>query len=361
MPANTRFTEGRITTLKVPVKLSHPKESDALSFITFDKNSTRKEVIINGEKINTYVLHQTEKTVQTGFLQWEKQLVGHTIDIKGNVKELLNALDAGFYASTWEGRPSAMTVSNINLWINGTQFINYKPLLDALQKNLAAQPGLGQIVAALWGLAKYAVIGMFENGIARDGDISLTKFMDPSNITFTGIVSNGAEDSEGLPSLFFLDDGQLHKLVGKEKVDQLLRTKFDFKTDLGEVLIPTYDGLMDIVNKSSNSSPSTEAIRTARAIYGKLKSTVGSVSADFAGMEIKAWDIFQALFPDELALINMLPTLTISVTIEVYPYTNVTNGYGSKGSPKRPDPGVVGDKSDDLNPIIFWGFDQNCD
>lgn len=346
MPANTKFEEGKITTLKVPIKLSHPKESDALSYITFHKNTSRKEIIINGEKINAYVLHQSEE-----YVNWKKQMVPHTLTIKGNVKELFNLLDAGFYASTWDGLPSAMTVSNINLWISGTQFIKYKPLMTSLQSNLANQPGLGQIVAALWDLplvGPKALLGyMFEDGIARDGEISLTRFIDPSTITFKGLVSNGATKDN--PNIVMLDDGTIHKLVGKGNIENLLSTKFDYETPLGEKLIPSYSGLLEIINHSQGMPYSPEAYKTIRAIYGKLKSTMGSFGADFGGLNIKAWDIFEALFPDEEKMMEMLPSITVSVTIQVYPYSSTTGAYGKKGAPVKPDIA--------LQPIILWGFD----
>lgn len=364
MPANSKFEVGKMTTLRIPVSLSHPKTSDAMSFISKIDGET-KTIIMNGEQIQAYVLHQTvEEEWEDNWFSPDEFLgykyIPHSLTIKGNVKELFNALDAGFYASTWDGKPAAMTVSNINLWINGTQFMAYDPLLNALRQNLSQQPGLGQLVNSLWWLAEPALKNMFASGIARDGSlISLIKFMDPSNITFDGIVSNGATGDEEIPSLFFLDDSQLHKLVGREKIDELLSTKFDYESDLGEVILPTYNGLMDIINKSPNATPSSEAIRTARAIYGKLKLSVGNQKQEFAGLEIKVWDIFQALFPDELTMIEMLPTLTVSVTIEVYPYST-SGSYGSKNNAIRPDYGIQGDESDDLNPIILWGFDKNC-
>ena len=345
MPANTKFEEGKITTLKVPIKLSHPKESDALSFITFDSKSKRKEIIINGEKINAYVLHETSS--------WGKKY-GQTLVIKGNVKQLFNLLDAGFYASTWDGKPSAMTVSNINIWISGTQFIKYDPLMTALRANLAEQPGLGQLIASLWNIpfvgVKALLSSMFEDGIARDGEIALTKFIDPSTITFTGLVSNGATNEN--PNTLLLDDGQIHKLVGKDNIENLLATKFDYTTPLGEKLVPSYSGLLEIINRSQEGSYSPEAQKTIRAIYGKLKNTLGSYGGfDFAGISIKAWDIFEALFPSEEAMMTMLPTLDISVTIEVYPYSSKTGAYGKKGAPEKPEVA--------LQPIILWGFDTN--
>jgi hypothetical protein len=355
MPANVKFDAGKKVTVRVPVKLSHPKESDAMSFIK-SIDGTTKTVYMNGEKISAYVLHHTKKS---------SRYTPHTLTVKGNVKDLLNALGAGFYVSTWDGMSAAMTVSNINVWINDTQFIKYEPLLTALKTNFASQPGLGELVAMAWDtplVGVKALLGyFFQDGVGRDGEISLTKFIAPETITFTGIVSNGASEDDEMPSIFFLDDGTLHKLVSTDKVNELLQTKFDFITESGETILPSYQGLMDIVNKAKTATPSPEATRTATAIYRKLHQELGDVDKEFAGLKIKVWDIFAALFPDVDAFIELLPSMTVSVTIQNYPYTNVAGGYGKKGNPIKPDPGKAGDASDDLNPIIFWGFDMNCD
>ena len=76
---------------------------------------------------------------------------------------------------------------------------------------------------------------------------------------------------------------------------------------------------------------------------------MSTFGADFGGITIKAWDIVDALFPDEEKMMEILPSITVSVTIQVYPYSSAKGAYGTKGAPVKPNIA--------LQPIILWGFD----
>ena len=367
MPANTKFEEGKITTLKVPIKLSHPKETDATRFLTFNfedaKSGTSQKITINGESINAYVLGYTQKTEKQWVEDKNIPILGgwwkdvatykhHSIKVSGVVKDLFNALSAGFYASHWEGAPASMSVKKIDISLpnrnddgkinpnNLSHISGYAPLYSGLRTSLSNGDDFNQWLASdgMWELTKALVYSIFSKGISRDeGMVKLTRFIDPSTITFNGIVSNGATNED--PKIFMLDDETIHKLVGKANIEKLLSTKFDYTTPLGEKLLPTYQGFADIINHSIGAPYSSEALKTGRAIYGKIKDKMGdeTVSQDVAvgTIVIKLWDIVSAIFPNAEAMMEMLPYVQVSVEIDNY------------------------SKSDTVNPLIFWGFDIN--
>ena len=342
MPANTKFAEGKITTLKVPIKLSFQKEStDALQFLPIGDNIAKKEVIINGESINAYSLYKEyEPIYEWSWKEFDYVITGYEytdpqcLPIQGNVKELFNALGAGFYASHWEGRPAAMTLESINLWLpyNGemVHIANYPPFASGLAESMGLEDW---VVSALLPYLIPESDGIMQS----EGLIKLNQFIDPSNVTFNGIVSNGATDAN--PNIFMLDDETIHKKVGRANVENLLSTKFAYKTPLGETLVPTYQGLLDIVNKTPGAAPSKEAIITARAIYGKIMEKLGdkTVTKDLVvtTVTVHVATVFKSIFADEYDMIEKLPNLKIAVKIK-----------------NHPAPG-----QSDCNPIIFWGFD----
>ena len=343
IPANVKFRAGKVTTIRVPVKLSSPKTSNAKydsstkkGFITIDSKIddntpiNTKSVNVNGEQITADVIYQrTEK----GWFDSTKT-IPHNITITGNVPDLLNALDACFYASAWKEKPAAMTISNLNLWINGEQIGDY---VSARMSGVAS-------------LMKYLI----DDGVVRDKDIlsgalvGLTDFIAPQTITFAGIVSNGATGNESIPNILMLDDNTIQKQLGVEKIDQLLREKFDYVTPEGITLIPTAQGLIDIVNTPATATPSAEALKTAEAIYGKLDATIGDKVVEKFGISVNIGEIFRTVFTDYMDMLRKLPLVKVSVTIENYPYSANTADYGSKGDPKKPN------KS--LNPIVIWGL-----
>ena len=325
--------------IRVPVKLSYPKASDALGvqpagYEFFKWENTRSTKLnINGEELEAHIVGEGGK-------------VGGLV-ITGVVRDLINALDAGFYASTWQGKKSAMTVDNLNLWIpeynkDGTlkvdnkgkpvrtEFSNYEPL-----KAAAAQAASDMIGGWMGGLAYIAVYAGFplliSNGIPRDGSmLYLTRFMDPANITFTGVIENGV--TEGTTEFIVMDENPIYKEVGADAVDKLLREKFDFIDPTSNTLyIPTFIGMRDIVNGVS----SDEAKTTAKAIYGKLDATIGSKTVTVSGYKLKLAPIFKAVFSSEADMSKMIGDMQVSVKIVTYPY----------------------DSNSPQNPIIFWGLD----
>ena len=342
MPANTKFKMGQATTIRVPVSLSYPKESDLIG-----KKSNGKDMItmpvaatplqVNGEKVDAYVIGD-------GALQ--------TVKIYGTVVDLFKALDAGFYVSSWKDRPAAMTVSKINLWIDGDPFYSYEPLQNAIADEISGDHW------ALNGLTLWAVVPLvmstFEDGVTRDTDMMhLTQFIDPQTITFNGVVSNGSEGGD----IMILDESPIYKELGSDAIDNLLTTKFMFNDES-----PSFVGLKYIID-GKTSEP--EAQSTARIIYNKLLKSFeerGSMSksvdtgipfVNTVSVSMNLVSIFNALISSPEDLMTKLQSMTVEVEISTCPYhQDKAKGYGSKKSPIALDK-IQGDK----NPLIFWGLD----
>ena len=336
MPANTKFKMGQATTIRVPVKLSYPKDSDALGtqpagyeFITWE-NMRSAELNVNGEKVNAYIVGEGGKAGK--------------IIIEGTARDLINGMDVGFYASTWSGKKSAMTVSRINLWMpeynsdgtlkKHTQIASYGPLQNAVEE--IAIDVLGVLGRIGWNtIGKPAFAYMLQDGIPKvkekDTDLlTLTQFMDAANITFSNVIENSA--LEGATSLIMLDENPIYKEVGSAAVAKLLEEKFDHKDENNNIIIPTYEGLCHIVN----GVESTKADVTANAIFGKLKSTIGNQKVSLmSSLTINVWDIFSAIFPDAATMKRIMGDLKVRVYISTCPYGTDTA----------------------YNPMIFWGLD----
>ena len=355
IPAGTKFEAGKVTTLRVPVKLSHPKASNALNttetlgyeFISWS-NKNDISLVVNGEKVDAYQVGAEGKL--------------GTITIEGYAADMINAMDVGFYASTWNGKRAAMTVSNMNVWLpygNGiSKFNEHQGLKDVLMSELEDDFGSTIAWAAVEGL-----IGGMSSGIPRDKSssfdfITLTQFIDPQTITFNGVLENGAGSASD--EIFILDEEPIHKGITAETVNNLLAERFYFVDASGNKLIPTYEGLNDIINGNENSAA---ANTTANAIYNKLKKVfadrgVYKISKKVIFVTVTAdisfTNVFNALIPNVDALKDMVKKMKVQVTISTCPYHPNKADYGSKANPI-----TLKNISGDKNPMIFWGLDMN--
>ena len=338
--AEVNFTQGKVTTLSVKVHpLSYPTDNDALEMTSggnkvFDmSDATAKTMVVNGETITGYVLGEGGQ---------------ESLTVTGTVKDLMNALDVGFNASSWKGQRTAMTVDHLNLWIEGTQFANYQPFLNAIRSDLGI--GTDWKGNLKWAAMELGVKALFSSGVDREGLLfGLTDFMDPTNITFVGVVENGtsAPASGETPNIVLLSENEINKEVSTAAVENLLKTKFDYQQADGTVLLPTFEGLNDIINGNPNTAAANE---TANAIYNKLQASIGnkSFTADGIGT-LHVWKIFQGIFASPEDMKAKLPNLKVSVDIATIPYSAEKGAYGSKGNPKTP--------SGSYNPIVIWGLD----
>lgn len=303
---------------------------------------SEQDLNVNGEIVKAYV-------VGDGEFQ-ELRVIGTTTDI-------VSALDVGFYASTWQGKRAAMTVSNVNVWMPNSdgslsKIKDYKPLKNVLTSEIKDDLGYLGFMA---GTAVDVVLGTLSNGIPRDDQgtlsfIYLTKFIDPQTITFNGVVENGSAGSN--EAMLFLDESPIYKEIKAETVNALLSTRFSYNGQ-----IPTYAGLLDIINGKNT----TEANTTAEVLYNKLYDVVagkGSLSMSAAGVDftINLANVFNALISDANDLKAKLPKMKFQIDISTCPYKAKKTDYGSKSNPITLATMKTWEESP--NPIVFWGLDM---
>ena len=359
------FEAGKVTKFIVPINdLKHPHTSDAFDFKSTGSATAGLQILQLGSK-------KDEKATINGQANVPIYIVGDgsqgTITITGSAKDIINALDVGFYASTWPGASSAMTLSNINLWISGTQVADYKPLLDAVEKILKDQ--LGKWVGgAAWLVAEPIFKGMLNKGIPRDGTLlALTKFIDPQTVTFNGVVANGASSDH--KNIFVLHEEHKYKGINKDLIDKFLG---DNSTTMGGKFVyngikPTYQGLKDIVNGTTstldeiNKNGKTYAENTSYAIYNKLLSTLGTKSFNLAGyLDIQFLSIFNAVFASEADMVAKLPHIEFQIVVATCDYFANKATYAEKyteGNNKGEYIYTLENLQNNKRPLIFWGLD----
>lgn len=355
--------------IQVPVKLSYPKDSDAIDNSNFtvtmpEGTKVTSPLTVNGESI--------EKAWVVG--DGESQ----TLTINGYARDLIKALDVGFYASTFENEPAAMTIKNMNIWLQDPlanneekQIGSYTPLLNVIGTELEddiTTKGLEKVDGEWeWvekpddiviGLAKLAILLSVNSGIPRDDSGSLcflylTKFINPQTITFNGLVSN--QVTAATAPMIILDESPIYKEIKAEVINNFLSQRF---VD-SEGKSPTCKGLQDIVKGDTTSD---DAKITASTLYNVLRSVFDEKGVMEMTVDVKpkAYDVdidlcnvFDALIPSPTALMTILQTMKLELQVSTCPYhANKETGYGTKANP-IPIDNITGDK----NPIIFWGLD----
>lgn len=298
------------------------------------------KLTINGETVDGYIIGDGSKK---------------SIIVYGTAKDMINALDVGFYASVWKDRKGAMTLNNLDmeLMYNGqlTQLAKYKPLEDALVAEVKDDFGSGFMGAIATGAAVGLVMNSLKSGIPRDKEtdltfLYLTKFIAAETITFSkNIVENGASSKSD--NIIILDEEPIHKQISQSVVNSFLETRFKYiDTESNAVYIPTYQGLFDIVNNISssydekNKNGNTYRQNTSYAIYNKLMDKLGSktISVSQSGMtvDIVLGNVLGAFFKTQEEMEAMFQTMKVKLDVSTYPYDANSTEY---------------------NPLILWGFD----
>ena len=347
--------------IRVPVKLSYPKKSDATESSNFQLTITggklENGLIVNGETIEDVWCVNAD----------------HSVILKGTAPNLIKALDAGFYASTWKKAPAAMTVSKINVWIGGNKIADNEDLYNVLVSEVKDDVGLGVFIGLHY-MAVSAVLYTISDGIKRDKEsdfdfLYLTQFIAPITITFRGLVDNGASNASD--HILVLDESPIYKELGSAAVDNLLQEKFTYNG-----VVPSFDGLKDIVNGNDNTD---KALNTSYAIYNSLKSVFASQGTkekpgwltkkvsvqgyDLLEVDIYMPNVFDAMCPAEKdtnakknsALNTLLRNLEIEMTIVPCPHLP-ESAYGNKNSSVSVS-ALRAREDAKNNPIIFWGID----
>ena len=228
MPNDIKFEAGKVTTLRVPVKLSYTKATDALNHDFYDvcewkttnhltlPNKTPTEAKINGEKVSIY-------TIGT------EQGVG-TVKIAGTPRDLFNFAPAGFYAASWGNEQAIMRLNSV------TFKISY--LFGAIRVKL---------------------------------DYSqLSRMIDESTINFAGLLPFG--DSS---NAIFMDEEPYYKGINVETVNKLLARFDKYPNDPEDELIPTFEGLKQALNDPGKADDEgTPAYITAKILFDKIKYTM---------------------------------------------------------------------------------------
>ena len=355
IPADTKFEAGKVTTLRVPVKLSYPKDSDAIG------NSNFTLTMPEGTKV-TSPLKVNGESIEKAWVVGDG--ISQTLTIHGYARDMIKALDVGFYASTLKGKNAAMTISKINIYLpdgdKENEIGSYTPLLDVIGTELEDDirtvlfgKDLGPDHITI-GLAKVAIAVTVSGGIPRDDTgalcfLYLTKFINPQTITFNGLISNGATNITD--DILILDEAPIYKEIKAEVINRFLGERFaDYAGNK-----PTCEGLQDIVNGKTDTNA---AEITSQTLYNVLETVFrekGTMSMNVLSkdVDINLHNVFKGILPNVDALIDMLQTMRLNLEITTCPYhANKETGYGTKLAPIPLDK-IAGEKY----PIIFWGLD----
>ena len=328
-----KFTSGNITTVRVPVKLSYPKVSDALQIMSSGrKEGDRGEQVIrlgesrnmtiNGETVPVYVLSEDGNT--------------QMVTIRGFAKDMFAALPLGFYASRWNNRPTAMKLHSVQLWLPKYSD-GYKTITQRVEiRNYSDDWTLNNIL-----LPGAAAVGVkFDNtyGIPRSTMDMFVK--NQSLLNFNGIVDNYNFDEN---NVIILDENPVYKEVKPDRIDKFLES---FTATVDNVkCTATCAGMEAILLKGVDDKTTGELVfpndedgaienlasTTAKAIYYKLLNTL----SDFKGVDLSG--LMGNYFTGYEDFMRKIRDAKIQVVLETCPYD-----FSDSGT---------------INPMVLWGFD----
>lgn len=362
IPAETKFEAGKVTTLRVPVKLEHPKKSDGIGSLVQISDNTVPGYI-NGETVDIYTANSS-----------------NNITIHALIADIIKAAPAGFYAATLKSAPSAMTVRKIDLeYPKGNNsydsFLRYSRFTSELSKQL--------IKIDIGGILGIITYFLFPDGITRDASMmSLTNFIDPRTITFNGVINVNAEDWG--QNILIMDEEPIHKRIGDDTINNLLTTKFvytrgadrDYKPESPHftvnknTLVPSYEGLLAIVteNPANYEGYSEVARETAEALFYQIHYVIDvkvggtiHVKKSIIDKDLNVHGVVDSIFKSPKELTEFLRTWKCLIEIQTYPYyANKDEYVENPNADKVVTKGILKD-SDGYpkygNPMYFWGID----
>lgn len=362
IPAETKFEAGKVTTLRVPVKLEHPKKSDGIGSLVQISDNTVPGYI-NGETVDIYTANSS-----------------NNITIHALIADIIKAAPAGFYAATLKSAPSAMTVRKIDLeYPKGNNsydsFLRYSRFTSELSKQL--------IKIDIGGILGIITYFLFPDGITRDASMmSLTNFIDPRTITFNGVINVNAEDWG--QNILIMDEEPIHKRIGDDTINNLLTTKFvytrgadrDYKPESPHftvnknTLVPSYEGLLAIVteNPANYEGYSEVARETAEALFYQIHYVIDvkvggtiHVKKYIIDKDLNVHGVVDSIFKSPKELTEFLRTWKCLIEIQTYPYyANKDEYVENPNADKVVTKGILKD-SDGYpkygNPMYFWGID----
>ena len=345
------FSGGRVKRFILPIKeMQSPLASDAVNIQTRGRNGNSATALTDAKNLVTVGTGNNNTTSITvngssGVNAYilDNSAVGSNSDkiiIKGFVKDMINALPIGFYASQWNNQPTAMTISSINMWLpeyNTSGILIWKTYDFHKYKNRA------QINSySLISLASGIISGMglsLGDGIQRE---ELVKFIDPTNITFSGMPANGLQDATKGNNFVVMYEDATYKDINIDLINYFLKNKFSTTQD-NTYYEASYEGLIAILNADmdyNNGNLTYKAYgnytaaqmeqfakNTASGIYYKISQVLDSrITA--------GGTLLTLLVKDPTHFMHILRDMEIELVISTYPYSGST-----------------------YTPIVFWGLD----
>lgn len=355
------FSGGRVKRFILPIKeMQSPLASDAVNIRTRGRNGDRADVLTDAKNlvtIGTGNNNTTSITVNgsTGVNAYilDNSAVSSNSDkiiIKGFVKDMINALPIGFYASQWNNKPTAMTISSINMWL--PQYKKEGGLLGFggttkynkwdTRKQIADYSLLSMVPSSL--LDNFGIV--FEDGIQRE---ELVKFIDPTNITFSGMPANGLQDATKGNNFVVMYEDATYKDINIDLINYFLKNKFSTTQD-NTYYEASYEGLIAILNadmddnngnliyKAYGDYDAAEmeqfAKNTASGIYYKIKQVLDNNVKVEIIVTITGGTLLTTMVTDPTHFMHILRDMEIELVIKTHPYSG--NKYA---------------------PIVFWGLD----
>ena len=344
------FISGKVKKFIVPIKeMQAPLASDAVNIITQGRNgnsanelTAAKNLVTvgKGNSVTTSITVNGSSDVQAYVL--DQSAVENNSDkiiIRGFVKDMINALPIGFYASQWNNTPTAMTISSMNLWL---------PEYDCGFLNLGSPKphkyeGRAQINSySFVSLASSIIASMglnLSDGIQRE---ELVSFIDASNITFAGMPANGYQDETKGNNFVVMYEDATYKDININLINYFLKNKFSTTYD-GTYYEASYEGLVAILNADISYSNGnltykafgdytaaqmkTFAENTANGIYYKILQVFDS-KVSMGGT------LLTFLVKSPTHFMHVLRDMEVELIISTYPYTGTQ-----------------------YSPIVFWGLD----
>lgn len=255
LPSNVKFEAGKLTKLRVPLKLTKPAQSNVFE-INKGKHaslvgdySSFETMYINGHKTDVAVLGTPARPGQ--------------VKISGTPKELLNMVPVTFYASSYGNNQGVMRVESISAF-----------------------------------------------SITFDYDKLIT-MMSPERITFSGVLPLEQYKRNGVTYITILDENPILKEINEDNINNLL---LRFDNNNASDGVPTYDGLLAAINnpsvigaKDTNGNYTNEAATiTAQCIYDKIVPILNS--------KLPEW-LVSLLFGNAKSLINGIKDINIEVVL----------------------------------------------
>lgn len=379
MPANTKFTAGTITRIRVPVEsLTHTLASDAFSVESKSGRVTQGDSshLVNCDGDNTSVHHKvittsvSPKTVQINGHDVKAYILGNAsngttgkITITGFLRDLIKAIPTSFYVSGYDGNPAVMRVENISVSIpyyddntsSETKTLTEESYILGKRKKTSKTETYQKIDYAT--LKKRA--GLLGLGTSFDLDYDMISKLGDSaaeKITFSNIAQNGFWSNN---NVVVLNEEFTHKSITPENIQGFLDSFYSTYAGLYKIAMATDEELESamIYEKTSvityehkytssldgggwKEETSNETTSTNWPPQGKdvteldpdIVNTISGMYRRLLSVEVAGYAVAGFLVPNEYALLHMLRDVKVSITLS-------TTSTGPC--------------------VVFWGLDVN--